>query len=230
MLFSGGLDSFIAWEYLNRPKTLYFDIGHRYSANEVEVVRKLVPNTIIDSRLDLRDWEEPDANIPMRNAFFIMMAAHYNKRITLVVQKGEMEIPDRSPRFFKDMGKWLTFLFGTELDNTPYLVESPFFHMTKTKMVQWYVRNQHDMEPLLQTRSCYMPGDLPCGACSACFRRWVAMTNCGVTEEHATPILLYDKIPEYIDKMNAGKYDTQRTNETFKALGKAGWDYTYVKD
>ena len=85
LLFSGGLDSYIAWDYLGRPKTLYFDIGHKYCVHEIERIKELVPDTIIDSRLRLSDWEEKDANIPMRNVFFVMMASFYGDRIVLVV-------------------------------------------------------------------------------------------------------------------------------------------------
>lgn len=220
LLFSGGLDSYIAWEFLHRPKTLYFDIGHRYAGNEIEVVRKLIPDTIIDSRLNLADWEEADANIPMRNAFFLMLATHYDKEIVLVVQKGEMDIPDRSPKFFREFGEWMSFLRGKMV-----LVSSPFFDMTKTQMVRWYLNHLYKRERLLETRSCYKPTDLPCGACSACFRRWVAFQNNSLSEEHEKDILLYDKIPEYVTKMQLGKYDVQRTSETFRALEKAGYKF-----
>jgi len=223
LLFSGGLDSYIAWEYLHKPETLYFDIGHRYCANEVEVVRKLIPDTIIDTRLDLADWEEPDANIPMRNAFFIMLATHYKYDIVLVVQKGEMDIPDRCPKFFREIGEWVAFLRG---DNKTITVMSPFFHMTKTQMVTWYLKNVSGMgAALYQTRSCYMPTELPCGACSACFRRWVAFENNGLKENHENPILEYIKIPEYVKKMRAGTYDKHRAGETFRALEKAGYKF-----
>ena len=221
LLFSGGLDSYIAWEYLNRPKTIYFDLGHRYAADEVSVVRKLISDTIIDSRLNLADWEEPDANIPMRNAFLVMMASHYDQDIILVVQKGEMEIPDRTRDFLLHSGKEITRLRKNK--GRLYVVSSPFIYKTKTQMVRWYIRNQFEMEPLLQTRSCYTPGDLPCGACSACFRRWVAFQNCGVSEKHVKSILNYNKIPEYVEKMMKGEYDKQRTEETLNALTKVGY-------
>ena len=92
LLYSGGLDSYIAWEYLIRPKTIYFDLGHRYSTHEMKAVHKTIPDTLIDKSLHLGRWEKDDADIPMRNAFMIMLASMYDKEIVLVVQKGEMSI------------------------------------------------------------------------------------------------------------------------------------------
>ena len=218
LLFSGGLDSYIGWHYLGRPKTLYVALGHRYVTHEIEAIRKTIPTTIIDDRLNLADWEEKDANIPLRNAFLIMIASHYDKDVVLVVQKGEMTIPDRSPKFFNEFGEWLTFLWG----NTTCTISTPFFQMTKTQMVAWYIQDANLKEDLLSTRSCYSPGDLPCGACAACFRRWVAFINNGLTEEYENDITKYSGIKDYVDKMKRGQYDQQRTEETFYALRKVG--------
>ena len=217
LLFSGGMDSFIAYHYLSKPKTLYVDLGHRYAPHEVDMVKKLIPETIIDTRLNLADWEEKDANIPLRNAFLIMIASKYDKDVVLVVQRGEMSIPDRSPNFFNNFGKWLSFLWGSERS-----ISTPFFHMTKTQMVAWYIQDANLKKDLLSTRSCYSPGDLPCGACAACFRRWVAFINNGLSEEYENDITKYSGIPEYINKMKLKKYDRLRTEETFKALRKVG--------
>ena len=217
LLFSGGLDSWIAYHYLDKPKTLYCDLGHRYAAHELEMVERLIPNTIIDIRLNLADWEEKDANIPLRNAFLIMIASKYDRDVVLVVQRGEMNIPDRSVHFFNQFGEWLSFLWQDKST-----ISTPFFHMTKTQMVEWYLSKGLPKDELLSTRSCYSPGDLPCGACAACFRRWVAFTNNDLSEEYANPIIEYSEIPNYIEKMKLRKYDRLRTEETFKALIKEG--------
>lgn len=217
LLFSGGLDSYIGWHYLNKPKTLYCDLGHRYAAHELEMVGKLVPTTIIDSRLNLADWEAKDANIPLRNAFLIMIASKYDRDVVLVVQRGEMNIPDRSVHFFNQFGEWLTFLWEDKCT-----ISTPFFHMTKTEMVEWYLNAGLPKDELLSTRSCYSPGDLPCGNCAACFRRWVAFTNNDLSEEYENDIKEFSGIPDYVNKMKLKKYDERRTEETFAALIKEG--------
>ena len=150
LLFSGGLDSYIAYHYLEEPKTLYVDLGHRYADKEKEVVNFLLPWTIIDRRLNLGDWEEEDANIPMRNAFLVMIAAKYDPNVVLVVQKGETDVPDRTKSFFREMNTLVA-----QLTSIKFNLSSPFFNVTKTQMVKWYLSAGHSVEKLLKTRSCY---------------------------------------------------------------------------
>ena len=220
LLYSGGLDSFIAWEYLKRPKTIYFDLGHRYAKFEKSAIMRTIPGTLIDNSLHLGRWEKEDADIPMRNAFMIMLASMYDKEIVLVVQKGEMSIPDRSQMFFDSFAQWLNWMKG----ESGHYLTSPFFDMTKTQMVEWYVEQGFSIETLLKTRSCFSTNLLPCGACGACFRRWVALTNNDIHEGYTHTMLKWDQIPVYIEKMKAGKYDELRTKETFKALEGAGYE------
>jgi 7-cyano-7-deazaguanine synthase in queuosine biosynthesis len=217
LLFSGGLDSFIAYHYLNKPKTLYVNLGHRYAVHEIEVVRKLVPDTAIDNRLNLAEFERRDANIPLRNVLLVSVASYYDKDVVLVVQKGEMNIPDRSPYFFNEYARFLTCMWGDRVTLT-----TPFFNMTKTEMVRWYMNNVKIQDSLLSTRSCYSAGDLPCGNCSACFRRWVALTNNDLSEEYENDITQYPEIPKYVEKMKHGRYDPVRSAETLDALRKVG--------
>jgi len=217
LLFSGGLDSFIAYHYLNKPKTLYVNLQHRYAVHEIEKVKELIPDTIIDDRLFLGDWEEKDANIPLRNAFLTMIASNHADDIVLVVQRGEMEIPDRSPFFFNNFAEHLSFLHGKRITLT-----SPFFTMTKTDMVKWYLDGGLDPNILLKTRSCYSPTDKPCGNCSACFRRWVAFFNNDIHETMEQAIEYFDGLKKYVDKLERGMYEKRRTDETLLALKKAG--------
>ena len=217
LLFSGGLDSYIAWHYLNKPKTLYVDLGHRYAAHEIEMVQKLLPDTAIDTRLNLAQFEERDANIRLRNCFLVMVASYYDKDVVLVVQKGELNIPDRSVKFFNFYSDFLTDMWEQRVT-----VSTPFFHMTKTEMVRWYLDEGLDPDVLLSTRSCYSPDDNPCGNCAACFRRWVALINNDLSEEYTNDITKYSNIRDYIQKMNKGWYDKKRTKETFDALRKVG--------
>jgi 7-cyano-7-deazaguanine synthase in queuosine biosynthesis len=216
LLFSGGLDSYIAWHYLGKPKTLYCDLGHRYASLEVDAVRRLIPTTIIDTRLNLADWEEKDAHIPLRNAFLIMIASHYDDQVSLVVQKGEMDLPDRSKWFFEKFEDILSDLRGQ------MQISSPFYAMTKTQMVQWYIHQGFSVRNLIATRSCFSPGVVPCGNCAACFRRWVAFTNNGFSEDYEQDITEYGGIQEYVTKMKAGQYDPVRTLETMEALKSVG--------
>ena len=221
LLFSGGLDSYIAWEYLDRPKTLYVALGHRYQDLELESVKSLVPDTIIDDRLRLGDLEEEDAHIPLRNAFLALVGSLYDDEVALVVQKGEMDIPDRSPKFFYRMTQLLSTL------KAPRGVRffTPFWNWTKTQMVKWYLEAGHDPAKLLATRSCYTrtASGKPCGRCSACFRRWVALVNNDLHEDYEHDILSWEGVTRYVERMKAGEYDPVRAEETFAALRRAGF-------
>jgi 7-cyano-7-deazaguanine synthase in queuosine biosynthesis len=183
----------------------------------LERVQQLIPSTIIDDRLNLADWEQRDANIPLRNAFLVMIASFYDNDVILVVQKGEMEIPDRSKWFYNTLPEVLT-----RLQDRVITLSSPFFTMTKTDMVKWYIQDGLDTDKLIATRSCFSPGDMPCGNCAACFRRWVAFTNNNLKEKYEQDITKYLGINDYIKKMKMGLYDPDRTKETFDALKKVG--------
>jgi len=92
---------------------------------------------------------------------------------------------------------------------------------------------------LYRTWSCYKPRDpdmyeafdkdLHCGACSACFRRWVAFACNGLwEEEYRNNILKWEGTETYIIKMANGEYDDQRVKETLLALREA--DYPDIQN
>ena len=220
LLYSGGLDSYIAWHYLKKPNTIYFNLRHKYADMEIASIIATLPGTEIVEELDLSRWEEADANIPMRNAFMCMLASLRDPEVALIVQRGEMTVPDRSEQFFNSFGSWLSWMNS----KGGYRIFTPFAHMTKTQMVKWYLDMKLPKENLLETRSCFSSAWEPCGECAACFRRWVAFENNGIGEEYISPILEWSQIPIYINKMRSGKYDELRTQETFDALKGAGYD------
>jgi len=217
LLYSGGMDSYIAWKYLGEPQTLYCNIGHRYSRFEMNVIARTVPWTIVESSVGLGRWEESNANIPMRNAFLCMLGAYYANEVVLVCQKEEMDMPDRSPYFFTAMSDWLSFLNGRDIQ-----VTNPFPDMTKTQMVEWYVRSGFPIDTLLSTRSCYSLEEKACGNCGACFRRWVALINNNLREEYVTPVEKSNVLQDYLKRLEEGKYGELRREETYRALRTAG--------
>jgi hypothetical protein len=218
ILLLSGLDSYIAWHFEGQPQTLYCALGHRYQSKEEQWISELVPSTIREHTLNLGLWEEPDAYIPMRNAFLVMVAAKYSDHIILTVQKGELSLPDRSPPFMHFASGLTSYLNDRNISIT-----SPFLHMTKTEMVRWYLDQGLPVANLLKTVSCYSGEDKPCGRCNACFRRWVAFTNNGIEEAYQHNILEYEGIPIYLKKMKDGIYEEQRVNETLNALRIGGY-------
>ena len=224
LLFSGGLDSLVAWYYLDKPKCLYVDLGHKYSEREKKAIGNLKEliniDITIDDRLNLGDVEEFDANIPMRNSFLAHIAAIYGERIWLIVQKGETNIPDRSMDFYNDV----TYLLRGLNENNEIEVDSPFWKMTKADMVGWYIDDGYPKEVLLASRSCYNDYDKPCGFCPACFRRFVALELNGLKEDYEI-ILPWETTTaqHYWERAKNEEYCNQRNIEIIEALRKKGW-------
>ena len=180
LLYSGGIDSLIAWYYLNYPDCLYVDLGTKYSVEEQWNL--IAPEGMKLKTITHKSWgiyEFEDAWLPMRNALLTMLAAAEGAdTIYLVAQKGEQGIPDRSPQFFEDMSRFLTLHNKREI-----VVEPVFPHMDKQEMVKWYLDQGYDPGRLVRAFSCYSR-ESPCGRCSACWRKFIALTVNGIKCDH----------------------------------------------
>ncbi|MDD5053494.1 MAG: 7-cyano-7-deazaguanine synthase [Sulfuricurvum sp.] len=201
LLFSGGIDSFVAWHYLNKPKTVYFNLQSRYSLREISVVKKLIPTTIIDNSLNLSDREHGDnAYIPFRNLLLACQAVKYSNRIIIAGLLDDM-VSDKNKEIFAEFSVLLTKLEGRTI-----LIQSPFWYMTKEQVVRWYKENVGDDE-ILKTTSCYSTGlDNYCGACPSCFRKWIALRSNGYDLDFWNEEML----DSYYDRAMKGKYVTAR--------------------
>lgn len=201
VLFSGGLDSFIAWRLMDRPDNhpylFFMDCGQRYATAEHETALRLqtlamnfsltFPLQII-TRLYLGDKEEPggDAYIPYRNLFYILSGALDADVLYIGMLAGDAS-KDKNGPFFAKVNRLLR-----STGDRPVRVEAPLRRLTKTDAVAAYLRafkTDRDMVLLKATRSCYSAEVLPdgivgCGKCSSCFRRWVAMSNNGIEEQY----------------------------------------------
>jgi len=226
LMFSGGLDSLIAWFALGKPKAVHVHLGHRYGASEyftsMSLAKRLGMDLIIEKRLYLGDQESPDAYIPMRNLFLAMIGALYGDDIYLVFQKGEQSIPDRSPEFLDKASEMLSFLNERRI-----VVDSPFHNMTKSGMIRWYLDQGNEKCPvdvLYKSFSCFGSDStkVPCGECAACFRRWVAFENNGLSLALRADIKEWAGIPGYIKRVKAGEYDLDRAREIEGVLRRHG--------
>jgi len=231
LLFSGGLDSFIAWHYLKKPACLYFVLNHRYSFVERERINVLCKETKDELRvieiynIKLEKIEEDNGNIPLRNLYLAAYATNYADNIHLVVQQGEKTMPDRSFEFLNLLNRTLRAGLGS----SRIRVDTPFFNRTKTDMVRWYIDEGYDADILKNTWSCYEPLSdssldeiVPCGECSACFRRWVAMFLNKIEERYVVSPPEGRLVDGYIQAMRNGEYDSIRTKQTMMALRKYG--------
>lgn len=182
LLYSGGMDSLIAWHYLDKPQTLYINLGHRYAQKERESILRLLPIPKILQSSYGWYFEREDAHIPGRNLLLGMFAAAEGfDKIWLVAQKGEQNIPDRSPEFFKDTSRILSFHFERDIQ---FL--NPFPDWYKHDMVKWYLDNGFSIEDLVyKSVSCYSADWFQCGQCPSCWRKYVALKYNGIQCEDA---------------------------------------------
>lgn len=222
LLFSGGLDSYVAYFYLNKPTCLYIDIKHKYAKIEKETIHKLEefmdqPVSIEDNILNLSKWEREDAIIPLRNIYMSMIATNYGDNIWLAGVEGDYT-HDKNPIAFKKMSEFLSHSCERKIK-----VDSPFWKMTKTDHVKWYIDNGYSKKNLINTYSCFKNGEIHCGHCPSCFRRWIAFYNNDIVEKYENNPLDWEMIPSYIEKMKNGVYSRKRAEEFFNALFKADY-------
>lgn len=225
LLYSGGMDSFIAYHYLGRPRTFYFDLQHRYAKKEKMAIVRTIPTTFILKYLKLTEFEQEDANIPMRNLYLVMTLANFLAKrgftrgsIYIVCQKGEMSIPDRSETFFSDINRIVKFYGPFNFD-----VINPFPHMTKAQMVKWYKETIGDIDMLKRTVGCYSSTPGHCLACSACFRRNVAFAYNDIPLD-GEEIKSWEGIKTYIERIKRKELDPDRERETVEVLRKWGYE------
>jgi 7-cyano-7-deazaguanine synthase in queuosine biosynthesis len=208
LLFSGGVDSYVAWHYLGKPATVYFDLRSRYTLTELIAVRKLIPTTLVDISLNLSQREQPSAYVPFRNLLLACQAAHYGDEIVMAGNADDV-VSDKTEGIFKEFSDLLSKLEGREIR-----VTSPFWHMSKRELVRWYLDNVGDVEPLRQTVACYS-GREYCGACKSCFRKWVALYLNGIEMEFSNSELM----DEYLSLARTGvRYTEQRNADTIEAI------------
>ncbi|MEU3455286.1 7-cyano-7-deazaguanine synthase [Micromonospora sp. NPDC006766] len=224
LLFSAGLDSYPAWHYLGKPPTLYFDSGHYGRQQEIDTVRALAAvhgmDLEISNELDLSRRATPQGDlIPFRNVLFAMLAAFRADVVWCVGVKGD-HTADKSPEAFARMSEMLTVFAGR-----PIRVDSPFWNMTKSEIVAWYLKAGLPVNDLLQTFSCATPEDAfaHCGRCPSCLRRWIALTNNDITGHFASPPWTWDRIrTHYLPAMASGGYPPHRVEEFGRAMATVG--------
>jgi 7-cyano-7-deazaguanine synthase in queuosine biosynthesis len=222
LLFSGGVDSFIAYHLLSKRHkvdTLYIDCGTPYSHKEISAVKRLVPSTIIEtiSSIGNRQLDGVNAYVPFRNLYLAMFASYYAEdRMIAMAGLKDDNVSDKTPQAFKLMTDCLNQL-DPQLDK-PYLIFSPFWSHTKEQIVEWYMKRVGDKKALLDTVSCYVPGIQYCGKCPACFRKWTAFFCNGIYD---LPVPNRTLALGYYERAKEKMYVQERNESIIKAVTKA---------
>jgi len=225
LLFSGGIDSYAAWYFLGRPKTIYFNLRTPYSDYELRVVKELIPETIIDNSLTLNSRQIPGSDtafIPMRNLYLAMLASAYADEIVICGLKDDC-VNDKTPEAFAEFSGILSKLNEREIK-----VTSPFWNMTKADVVKWYLDTYKDSavlsSKLLRTISCYTPSSkgkdiqIYCGKCRSCFRKWSALYVNGIK----LPFYNLDLMREYLIRARQNRYIPERNKQIIESITSYG--------
>lgn len=200
LCYSGGLDSMIAWHYLEKPKSIYFNCS-RYSIMEMESVSTTNPKCIISHDLDFRKYEQGENSyIPHRNLMFAAVASNYSNKVVIAGVKDDV-VEDKNPNAFFLMSKVLS-----ETSKGYTNIISPFWDWTKSEVVRWFLNNVKEAEWYLQhSVSCYS-GEKYCGSCPSCFRKACALFANGIVLPWNNSKLA----SIYYDKALNAKYDPDR--------------------
>jgi 7-cyano-7-deazaguanine synthase len=203
LLFSGGIDSYVAYHYLGKPQTLYFNLNTRYSFKEILVVTKLIPDTIIEHCINFKTREEEGtAFVPYRNLHLALLANKYSDTIVIAGVKDD-KVNDKNEYIFDQFSKLMSHMMDREIT-----VMSPFWSMSKQDVVKWFLDNGGTKAQLLSTLSCYSSDDsLFCGKCAACFRKWCALKVNGIDDLQFTNHSLMRK---YFEAALRDEYSSER--------------------
>jgi 7-cyano-7-deazaguanine synthase in queuosine biosynthesis len=204
ILFSGGIDSYVGYWYLNEPQPIYFNLKSKYSDKEISNFSNLNlnKNIIIDNDLNYLGQFEQDLNahIPFRNLYMAMTAsAKYSDTIYICGLKDD-NVSDKNEKVFKEWSEHLS-----KLENRNIQILSPFWNMTKSDVVKWYSKH-YDSNLLLNTISCYNDNDKSCYNCQSCFRRNCCLFEIGIKLPFYNNII----IEYYKNRIGTNIYDTNR--------------------
>lgn len=236
LLFSAGIDSFVSWHLLKKPKTYYCAVGHKYQSVEIDKVKRCVHelemDAVIDGRLSIGDWERvEDSVIPLRNVLLAEIAcvATGADTVWLGIPNGEAGAGsrDKSHAFRTDLGRLLTTVLGRPIE-----IKSALDEYTKAEAVGEYIRLTGDVachDLFEYTVGCYQMtlGSKHCGKCYACFKRWACFRLNGVDnlfEYQSDPrkwqgiSMLEIKMRTALANNDFSRYGRTRILETLRAI------------
>lgn len=232
LLFTPGLDSFISNWLLERSgseyKRVYIDLQSRYSEPEKIMLNQFdCANDIDWEFMDLGNIEKSDAHIQNRNLMMIAyVAAKYNPNRIIINGVKDDRVEDNNQIFYDKIQDLLRYLGHNNIT-----VESLLIDREKSEWVALYARdNKNDYINLLdRTYSCFyheLIGDYldiyseykdeykiiheqevyGCRCCSACFRRFSALTAANIY----VPFDNMDLLTKYENSVDADEYPNRK--------------------
>jgi 7-cyano-7-deazaguanine synthase in queuosine biosynthesis len=215
LLYSGGSDSYMI-DFLWKPDVkLYINIHGRYSEEEIS---RLPDDVIIEDFPYLGHLERPDAIIPLRNLYFVMIASQFGDEIGIGATAGD-RVLDKSPRFAEDTSNLLSYLYSPQHwipSGRKVKVSLDFKDYTKKQILKMYLENGGNLvEAATQSFSCYDPiNGHECFACKPCFRKAVAFMINGYQYNQEQEMILKNYIAsEIMPDIEAGIYGRGQEEE-----------------
>jgi 7-cyano-7-deazaguanine synthase in queuosine biosynthesis len=233
ILYSVGLDSYILKNYLSYYKhnfdCLYFDHCGRYTKNEIGYLDNKVE---VVNTLNFKHIEKPDAFIPNRNILMSIMANSMGYDIIWIGGSASDRVNDNNEKVFEQLSDFLTKMNGRKIK-----IDSPFWHVYKENMIEWYDRSIGNTTDLVsRTFSCFKPlskerevtayirGDFKrhkyltaeCLNCPACFRKCAALWSI----QHYIPFYNKSIIQKYKTEFTNCLIKTPRTETTLSYIQK----------
>jgi 7-cyano-7-deazaguanine synthase len=181
LLYSNGLDSFLYWKLLNIPTCVYYKMNTPYSNIElagIVALQQQYPDIFFVETNTLLDVACKQQNtsgfIPLRNTIMLFDAVlRYRPQVIYIGQVLEWQV-DKNISYYKKMERFIFEQTGISIR-----ILAPFATYTKTALVKRYLDLGGSISALQQTHSC-LRGRVPCGMCSSCFNRYIALRNAGL--------------------------------------------------
>ena len=162
--------------------------------NVPQILRSRSPLTNPNEKLETYDnYEEMDRIIgdrveltfvPMRNAFFLTLAANYALEkdcyalVTGVCQQDNANYPDCRANFIDSQEKTINDALG--IDN--FHIYTPLMYMSKAQSIALAETLPDCMKALAYSHTCYAGEYPPCGECHACVLRAQGFKEAGVID------------------------------------------------
>lgn len=180
-LVSAGMDSYIINKLEKPDVSLFIDNGSKYIETEKRFVKKAGYSNLIilENTLNMLELERQSAHIPMRNLYFILLAANYGDRIIMGSTLGDRAI-DTQVEFMDKATEILNY--GLLEDHRTISVEAPYKMFTKSEYFKKFIEfNNGDYDKSIKeifenSISCYNPTEeLSCGVCKPCLRKYLSI-------------------------------------------------------
>ena len=180
LLFSGGLDS-VCLKYVfsfKNEECLFVRMGTEENKQEELFIDTHYPG-VQKIDMPIAAFELFNKIIPYRNYILAFIAANYGNKIYFGFTAGD-STKDKDFVFKKQVEDSLNY-FSIDQNKVripgPFSIEMPFKQLTKTEIVADFLNLGFPTKILLhKTYSCYEGGDMPCGKCRSCLRKFVALS------------------------------------------------------